>query len=78
MFEAVGMFFALHPHLFMALMGAGTGFASAAKTDFDAFKSFKSVEEFASYSWKLAAWRWLQGAFIGAVTASPFGKFVAF
>lgn len=78
MFEAVGMFFAAHPGVFLALVGAGTGFASAAKTDFDAFRKFKSVDEFATYSWSVAAWRWVQGAFVGAVTASPFGKFVAF
>ena len=74
-----GTLFAVSPQVLFAIgVGAVTGFVSAAKTDYDAFRDFKSLDEFTAYNWKLAAWRWAQGAFIGAVTASPFGKFVSF
>jgi len=53
--------------------GALSGFASAALVDFAAFRSWKSVQEAREYSWGLAAWRWFQGAVIGAVMATGFG-----
>lgn len=49
--------------------GALTGWASAAAIDFAAFKKWESVEEAARYGWRLAAWRWFQGAVVGAVAA---------
>ena len=53
--------------------GAITGALSAAAVDFQAFRSWKSVEQAASYDWGTAAWRWFQGAVVGAVTAAGLG-----
>jgi hypothetical protein len=50
------------------LAGAIAGALAAFVVDYQAFRSFKSIEEFASYDWKLAAFRLGQGALSGAVT----------
>lgn len=42
-----------------------TGVLSAAVVDFAAFRSWKSWQDAASYSWGTAAWRWFQGAVVG-------------
>lgn len=48
--------------------GIVTGWLTAALVDFAAFRSWKSFDEAWRYDWKLAAWRWCQGAVVGAVT----------
>lgn len=53
--------------------GAMTGWASAAVADFAAFKSWKSFNDAFIYDWKVAAWRWVQGAIVGAVTGAGLG-----
>lgn len=53
--------------------GALSGFLSAAAIDFVAFRNFKTLDEFASYSWAVAGFRWIQGAVVGAVTAAGLG-----
>lgn len=77
MFEAVGTFFATYPAFKLALLGAGTGLAAAARVDFDAFRKFQTFDEYARYNWSVAAHRWLQGAFYGALATTPFGSFFA-
>lgn len=52
------------------VVGALTGVMSAAVVDIVAFRSWKSYEEAAAYNWKLAAWRWFQGAVSGLLTAA--------
>ena len=49
--------------------GALTGLLSAAAVDYAAFRSWDDWQDFTSYSWGLASWRWLQGAVVGAVGA---------
>jgi hypothetical protein len=51
-------------------LGAVAGFVTAALVDYQAFRAFKSVEEFASYNWGLAAFRWAQGAVSGAIAVA--------
>ena len=51
------------------IAGAVGGALTAARIDYLAFKSWKSFKDFYSYDWGTAAWRWFQGAAIGAVTA---------
>lgn len=50
--------------------GALAGLGAAMVVDYAAFRSWKSVQEAASYDWATAAWRWFQGAVGGAVTAA--------
>ena len=44
------------------IAGAMAGLTAAAVVDFGAFRSFKSLDDALAYDWKLAAWRWFQGA----------------
>jgi hypothetical protein len=60
----------LHNHL---TQGAISGLLSAAAVDFQAFRSWKSFQDAASYSWGTAAFRWVQGAIVGFVTAAGLG-----
>lgn len=57
--------------------GAITGTVSAALVDFAAFRSWKSAQDALGYQWKLAAWRWFQGAVSGAVAALGLGTVTA-
>ena len=52
------------------VQGAVTGLLGAALADFNAFKSWKSFHDAATYAWGTAIWRWFQGALIGAVGAA--------
>lgn len=53
--------------------GALTGLLAAAVVDFAAFRSWKSVNDALAYDWKVAAWRWFQGAVSGLLAALGFG-----
>jgi len=66
-------FFLAHPAVSAIAIGALSGWASAAKTDRDAFKSWKGWQDALSYNWGTATFRWFQGAIIGGLTASPIG-----
>lgn len=50
--------------------GVITGLLGAMLIDYGAFKSWKSSQDALSYDWRLAAWRWLQGAVTGAVAGA--------
>ncbi len=50
--------------------GALGGALTAAKTDFDAFRKWQSFHDAEVYCWSVAAWRWVQGAIVGAVTGA--------
>lgn len=56
-----------------AVQGAIGGWLVAARVDYEAFKHWQSFDEAKAYNWKVAAWRWLQGAIIGAVTLASGG-----
>ena len=53
--------------------GALSGLLGAAAVDFQAFRSWKSFNDAHNYQWAIAAWRWLQGAVVGAVSAAGWG-----
>lgn len=53
--------------------GALAGLLSAAAVDIQAFRAFKSLNDLVAYSWGLAAFRWAQGAIVGALTAAGLG-----
>lgn len=53
--------------------GAVTGIVTAAAVDISAFRSWKSFDDVARYDWKVAAFRWVQGAILGALVAAGFG-----
>jgi hypothetical protein len=55
--------------LYTLLRGALTGVVSAAAVDFHAFRACKNYDEFVKYDWRTAAFRWVQGAVVGAVTS---------
>lgn len=57
------------------IAGAISGLLSAAAVDFAAFRKWQSFADAASYSWSVAAWRWLQGAVIGAVSGAGLSIF---
>ena len=57
----------------VAFKGALAGALASARTDFDAFRTWHSFKDAEDYSWGIAAWRWLQGAIIGGVTAAGLG-----
>ena len=59
--------------LYRAAKGAGVGVLVAARTDYHAFRAWKTWEEAAAYNWKVAGWRWFQGAVIGALTTLGLG-----
>lgn len=44
------------------------GVIAAAAVDIAAFRSWKSLDEAEAYNWKVAAWRWFQGAGLGLLT----------
>lgn len=50
------------------LAGALGGLLSAARADYEAFKSWKDFNDALGYNWRTALFRWVQGAIIGAVT----------
>lgn len=56
---------------FTSRIGAGAlaGLLSAAAVDYAAFRSWDDWQDFTSYRWGLASFRWTQGAIIGALTA---------
>jgi hypothetical protein len=56
--------------------GAVSGLVSAAAVDLQAFRSWKSFSDAVSYNWRVAAWRWLQGAILGALGAAGYGAMV--
>lgn len=49
------------------IAGAFSGFLAAAAVDFHAFASWKRVEDAMTYNWKVAVFRWVQGAVAGAI-----------
>jgi len=55
------------------IAGALAGFIAAALVDFNAFRTWKSVDDAMRYDWKLAGWRWAQGAISGALVAAGIG-----
>lgn len=56
------------------ILGAFGGFVAAAKTDYAAFRAWKSFNDASKYAWNLAIWRWFQGIVVGAVTGGGLGK----
>lgn len=60
-----------HPVVSVIAKGALVGVLTAAASDYAAFRSWKSYRDFYTYDWGVASFRWLQGAFVGAVAAVP-------
>lgn len=50
-----------------------TGIVTAAAVDFQAFRTWQSVEDAKRYAWTVAAWRWFLGAFAGLVFGLGYG-----
>src|SRR5262249_14677738 len=66
------LFFTIvHSHVFH---GAVAVYLAAARVDYLAFQSWKSVHDAATYSWSTAGLRWAQGAVAGAVAAMTSGR----
>jgi hypothetical protein len=57
----------------LVLKGAAAGLIAALATDLGSFKSWKSFDDALSYDWKVAAFRWIQGAVLGALSALGVG-----
>ena len=52
--------------------GAITGAVVAAGVDLQAFRSWKTFNDIHTYNWGVAAFRWMQGAVVGAISATSF------
>lgn len=52
------------------IRGAISGILVAARVDYLAFKAMQDPAAILAYNWKIAAWRWFQGAVIGVVSVS--------
>lgn len=52
--------------------GALTGFAAAAMVDVHTFLAWKKVQDFATWDWRTALMRWIQGTIYGALTGVGF------
>ncbi len=61
--------------LWSILRGALVGVLGAAAADYAAFRSWKSFHDAAVYEWKVAGWRWFQGAVSGAVGSAGLSTF---
>ena len=55
------------------VQGAISGALGAAAVDYQAFRAWRSFREATTYAWGMAAFRWVQGAVIGGVTAAGLG-----
>lgn len=58
-----------NPYVRAAVVGA----LIAARIDYVAFQSWKDPAQALAYNWKIAAWRWFQGAVIGVVSVNYVG-----
>ena len=56
-----------------AVRGALSGILAAATVDIHAFQSWKTFDDAKQYSWSVAAFRWCQGAVLGALTGVGLG-----
>jgi hypothetical protein len=64
----------MNPYLANPIVrGALSGLLAAAVVDIHSFRTFKNLDEFAAYDWRLAAFRWVQGAVMGTLVASGLG-----
>lgn len=57
-------------------IGAASGLLVAAHLDYAAFQSWKSWDDALHYNWRMATWRWVQGAIVGIVSSGAVGAFV--
>lgn len=64
-------------HQFFAhpvVRGALSGALAAAVVDLHAFREWKNFYQVTNYDWGTAAFRWVQGAVMGGVTAAGLGS----
>lgn len=59
--------------IFRVAQGALAGLVAAMVVDYNAFRSWKSLDEARTYDWGLALRRWLQGLTTGALSAFGLG-----
>lgn len=58
------------------LKAALAGVLVAATQDIQSFRAWKSYEEARAYNWRLAAWRWAQGAVLGVLANYGLGQVI--
>lgn len=66
-------------HLFLQrpiVAAAVAGAISAAVVDYGAFRSWKSFDDLKTFNFKMALFRWIQGAVTGAIGASSYSALV--
>ena len=51
-------------------LGALNGFGAAVLIDYAELRKWKSWDDLAAYEWKVASWRWVQGALGGLIAAA--------
>ena len=62
--------------LFRLVQGALTGVLAAAAVDVQAFRAWRSLDDAVAYDWRLAAFRWSQGAVLGVLSALGLGGLI--
>lgn len=55
------------------VQGAIAGAIAAASVDLSAFRAWKRWHDILTYDWRVATFRWFQGAVLGAFAAAGFG-----
>jgi hypothetical protein len=68
--EPLTAFLLAHPKLCLIVTSALSGALAAARIDYVAFQKWQTPDEAWAYNWKIARWRWFQGAVTGAVPAT--------
>lgn len=56
--------------LLIIAVAAGAGALAAASTDIASFRTWKNWDALLTYDWKLASFRWFQGAVLGGLAAA--------
>lgn len=57
----------MHPKVLAVLDGALKGWALAFAFDLGNFRGWQKWDDFATYDWKVASFRWAKGAVLGAL-----------
>lgn len=63
----------VHHALAGGVAGMCSGAIGAARADFHAYTTMRTPDEFRAYNWRVARFRWMQGAILGFVSGLGLG-----
>ena len=73
--------FVHNPFIVKVLMGVAGGLVAAVAVDYHVFLGFKNDDDFVSYDWKTARFRWFQGlvaGFVSGCATAGIGRYLGF